>query len=261
LLLQLLPEDTRPKSLYYTTSGQLTGDYKNSVSYAALAFARNALWKSETGRHGSSTVGGHAMKKGKRPSRELEADRGEGLTPSERSTLLRLARDTVEEYVQNRNTPDPQSGRYDLTSALRQHRGAFVTLKAHGELRGCIGYIQPLEPLYETVQQNAINAAARDSRFSPVKANELSAIEIEISALTPPEPVSSYRDIVLGRHGIILKKGSSQAVFLPQVAPEQGWDLAETLRHLSLKAGLPGDAWRDPKTEFLVFTAEVIKED
>jgi uncharacterized protein (TIGR00296 family) len=94
-----------------------------------------------------------------------------------------------------------------------------------------------------------------------VKPTELSSIEIEISALTVPEPVSSYRDIVLGKHGIILKQGSRQAVFLPQVAPEQGWDLAETLRHLSLKAGLSGDAWKDPGTEFLFFTAEVFKEE
>ena len=94
-----------------------------------------------------------------------------------------------------------------------------------------------------------------------MKADELAAIEIEISALTPPVPVSSYRDIVLGRDGIIMKKGSHQAVFLPQVAPEQGWDLPETLRHLALKAGLSGEDWRDPDTEFLVFTAEVFEEE
>ena len=114
---------------------------------------------------------------------------------------------------------------------------------------------------YLNSQQNAINAATRDSRFSPVKTDDLSTIQIEISALTPPTPVSSYQDIVLGRHGIILTKGSHQAVFLPQVAPEQGWDLSETLRHLSLKAGLSGDDWKGPDTEFLVFTAEVIEEE
>ena len=157
--------------------------------------------------------------------------------------------------------PDPRGGSYTITPALLQHRGAFVTLKVHGALRGCIGYIQPIEPLYEAVQQNAINAATRDSRFNPVEADELPAIEIEISALTTPVAVSSYHDIVLGRDGVILKKGPHQAVFLPQVAPEQGWDLPETLRHLALKAGLSGDDWRDPDTEFLVFTAEVFEEE
>jgi AmmeMemoRadiSam system protein A len=200
------------------------------------------------------------MRKGRNPSQGSEADRG-SLTLSERATLLQIARDTVEEYVKKRKTPDLTSGRYEITPTLREHRGAFVTLKEHGELRGCIGYIQPIEPLCEAVQQNAINAAARDSRFAPVKPKELSSIKIEISALTAPAPVSSFRDIALGRHGIILKRGSHQAVFLPQVAPEQGWDLSETLRHLSLKAGLPEDAWKDPQAEFHVFTAEVFLEE
>jgi AmmeMemoRadiSam system protein B/AmmeMemoRadiSam system protein A len=260
LLLELLPEDTRSRNLFYTTSGQLTGDFRNSVSYYSLAFTRDALWEPEDGGNGSRPVGENTMKKGKNPSQGSEADEG-SLTLSEKSTLLKLARDTIQEYVQTRKTLDPRKGRYEITPKLRENRGAFVTLKKEGTLRGCIGYIQPIEPLFETVQQNAINAAARDSRFSAVKPKELSSIEIEISALTVPEPVSSYRKIVLGKHGIILKQGSRQAVFLPQVAPEQGWDLAETLRHLSLKAGLSGDAWRDPETEFLVFTAEVFKEE
>lgn len=260
LLLELLPEDTRPVILDYTTSGQSTGDYRNSVSYCSLAFTRRGLWGSEARANGSGPVGERTMKEAKHPRRNSGA--GEtALTSAEKATLLRLARDTLEACLKDRKTPDARGGPYAITPALREHRGAFVTLKAQGKLRGCIGYIQPIEPLYEAVQQNAINAATRDSRFSPVKANELSTIEIEISALTPPVPVASCQDIVLGRHGIILKKGSHQAVFLPQVAPEQGWDLSETLRHLSLKAGLSGDDWRDPDAEFLVFTAEVIEAE
>jgi len=260
LLLELLPGDTRPATLYYTTSGQLTGDYRNSVSYYSLAFTRRALWGPEAGASGSRPEGGRTMKKAKNRPRKSAGEK-RALTSAERATLLRLARDTVEGYVKERKTPDPRGGPYAITPALREHRGAFVTLKAQGKLRGCIGYIQPIEPLYEAVQQNVINAATRDSRFPSVKADELSTMEIEISVLTPPAPVSSYQDIVLGRHGVILKKGSHQAVFLPQVAPEQGWDLSETLRHLSLKAGLSGDDWRDPDVEFLVFTAEVIEEE
>ena len=260
LLLDLLPEGTRSRQLFYATSGQLTGDYENCVSYYALAFVRNALWGRAPGENGTKPTGGISMKKGKKPPADKDVS-ADTLSAAERSTLLRLARDTIEEYVRERKRPDPLGGAYKITPALRRHRGAFVTLKAHGRLRGCIGYIQPIEPLFETVQENAINAATRDSRFPPVRPDELSAIEIEISALTPPVPVSSYRGIHLGRDGIILKKGLHQAVFLPQVAPEQGWDLPETLRHLSLKAGLSEDAWRDPDAKFLVFTAEVFEEE
>jgi AmmeMemoRadiSam system protein B/AmmeMemoRadiSam system protein A len=260
LLLELLPGNARPANLHYATSGQLTGDYRNSVSYYSLAFTRRALWGPEAGASGSRPERGRTMQKANNPPRKSAA--GEAtLTSAEKATLLRLARDTVEGYVKDRKAPDPRGGPYAITPALREHRGAFVTLKAHGKLRGCVGYIQPIEPLYEAVQQNAINAATRDSRFRPVKSDELSTIEIDISVLTPPAPVSSYQDIVPGRHGIILKKGSHQAVFLPQVASEQGWDLPQTLRHLSLKAGLSGDDWRDPDVEFLVFTAEVVEEE
>jgi AmmeMemoRadiSam system protein B/AmmeMemoRadiSam system protein A len=259
LLLELLPEDSRPGTLHYTTSGRLTGDYRNSVSYCSLAFTGRTLWGSEARANDTGQGGGRTMKGTKKPS-TTQTDTERALTSKEKATLLRLARDTLEAYVKDRKKPDARGGPYAITPALREDRGAFVTLKAHGKLRGCIGYIQPREPLYETVQQNAINASTRDSRFSPVKADELTSIEIEISALTPPAPVASYRDIVLGRHGIILKKGSRQAVFLPQVATEQGWDLPETLRHLALKAGLAGDDWQDPDTEFLVFTAEVFEE-
>jgi hypothetical protein len=259
LLLDLLPEGTRPKSLYYTTSGRLTGDYRNSVSYGSLAFTRDALWATEAAEKGTGSKGEATMKKKKTRTHAAVVEEP-ALTAAEKATLLRLARDTVEGHVRSGSTPDPLGGAYAITPALRAHRGAFVTLKSHGNLRGCIGHIQPLEPLYEAVRENAVNAASRDSRFRPVRPDELPDIEIEISVLTPPRPVSSHRDIVLGRHGIILKKGPRQAVFLPQVAPEQGWDLPETLRHLSLKAGLPGADWLDAETEFQVFTAEVFEE-
>ena len=111
------------------------------------------------------------------------------------------------------------------------------------------------------MQENAVNACSRDSRFSPVRPDELDSIELEVSVLSQPQPVASWRDIMIGRHGIILKHGVRKAVFLPQVAPEQGWTLEETLEHLSMKAGLPRQAWQDPRTEFSVFTAQVVEED
>jgi AmmeMemoRadiSam system protein A len=138
--------------------------------------------------------------------------------------------------------------------------GVFVTLHENGDLRGCIGEIFPRRPLVEAVMEQALNAAFEDPRFSPVVAAELPKIHVEISALTPPAPVNSWRDIVIGKHGMVLTKNGRSAVFLPQVAPEQGWDIATTLTHLSLKAGLPSHAWKEG-AEYLVFEAIVFHEE
>jgi AmmeMemoRadiSam system protein A len=113
--------------------------------------------------------------------------------------------------------------------------------------------------LYKAVMEHAVNAAVRDTRFRPVTADELPKIEMDISALTEPQPVASYNDIVLGKHGMVLEKSGRSAVFLPQVAPEQGWTLPETLTHLSIKAGLPPDAWKDG-ARYTVFEAIVFSE-
>ena len=139
--------------------------------------------------------------------------------------------------------------------------GAFVTLndRTTGALRGCIGEIMPMRPLAEAVAARAVDSALRDPRFSPVSERELGGIRVEVSALTPPKPVASWRDIVLGRDGMTLEKGRAFAVFLPQVAPEQGWDLETTLSYLSQKAGLSADAWRDG-AKFETFQAEVFHE-
>ncbi|MDD3094934.1 MAG: AmmeMemoRadiSam system protein A [Candidatus Neomarinimicrobiota bacterium] len=139
--------------------------------------------------------------------------------------------------------------------------GLFVTLHKQGELRGCIGYIEGVRPLSRALYEMADAAAFRDPRFSPLQAEELEKTDIEISLLSPLEKVDSYLDIEIGKHGIIMKKGMHQAVFLPQVAPEQGWDLKATLRHLSLKAGLPVDSYLKPDCRFFVFTAEVFSEN
>ena len=126
-------------------------------------------------------------------------------------------------------------------------------------LRGCIGEIMPMRPLVEAVVKRAVDSALHDPRFMPVTERELSGIRVEVSALTPPKPVASWRDIVLGRDGMTLEKGGAFAVFLPQVAPEQGWDLETTLSYLSRKAGLSADAWRDG-AKFETFQAEVFHE-
>jgi AmmeMemoRadiSam system protein A len=157
---------------------------------------------------------------------------------------------------------------------MKMPRAAFVTLKKDvvlqkkenlppetiHQLRGCIGDIFPQRPLYKSVIINAINAAFRDSRFPPVTKAECDDITIEISALTAPKPVASPDQIRIGIDGVVLRKNGQSAVYLPQVAPEQGWDLNQTLTNLSLKAKLPGDAWKEGAS-FLVFQAVVFGEE
>ena len=116
-----------------------------------------------------------------------------------------------------------------------------------------------MRPLVEAVAARAVDAALRDPRFTPVSGSELTSLRVEISALSPPKPVASWREIVLGRDGMTLERDGRFAVFLPQVAPEQGWDLPTTLSHLSRKAGLASDVWRDGAS-FETFQAEVFHE-
>ena len=140
------------------------------------------------------------------------------------------------------------------------HRGVFVTLKKHGQLRGCIGRITTDQPIYQTVMDMTRASAFQDSRFSPVTADEVKDIVISISVLTAPKPVSSYRDIIIGHDGIILTRGSQSALFLPTVAPEFGWDLQTTLSELSKKAGLTADAWQAPDVFFQTFEGPEFSE-
>jgi AmmeMemoRadiSam system protein A len=182
------------------------------------------------------------------------------LTDSDRRALLKLARGTIAAALAGRPPAKPEDAGAAATPAMRQVMGGFVTLTIAGDLRGCIGEIFPRRPLVEVVREHAINAAFEDPRFPPLTAAELPQIRIEISALTPPEPVASWEEIEIGRHGMVLQLGSRSAVFLPQVAPEQGWDRETTLTHLALKAGLRPDAWRDPRARFTVFEAVVFHE-
>ncbi len=187
---------------------------------------------------------------------------GEGnqvLDAEARAYLLRVARESMESAVKGVHYsrppfPVPQS-------PITMKMGVFVTLndRTTGALRGCIGEIMPMRPLVEAVVKRAVDSALHDPRFMPVTERELSEIRVEVSALTPPKPVASWRDIVLGRDGMTLEKGGAFAVFLPQVAPEQGWDLETTLSYLSRKAGLSADAWRDG-ARFETFQAEVFHE-
>lgn len=174
----------------------------------------------------------------------------------ERSELLAFVRGVIESELMNTEPPSPPPVRH-----LSEQRACFVTLHdMAGNLRGCIGNIEAFEPLSDNLVRNACNAAFSDPRFPPLDPEELGEISIELSILTPPEPVADPTKFVIGEDGIILRQGMRGAVFLPQVAPEQGWDQETTLAYLSGKAGLPADGWKQPGTVFQTFRAEVFGE-
>jgi AmmeMemoRadiSam system protein A len=185
---------------------------------------------------------------------------GTPLTGDERAFLRELARRAVSAAAHGGAAPDPEAVARErglpLSERLQERRGAFVTLHDGERLRGCIGMIEGRLPLARTVADNARAAAVEDPRFPPVTPDELSNITLEVSALTPLRAVDGPAGIEVGRHGVLLQKHGRQAVFLPQVAAEQGWDLSATLTHLCRKAGLPDDAWREG-AHLHVFEAEV----
>ena len=232
LSLRAFPSGTSLVRLRYATSADEDRDFTRFVCYTAAA--------------------GHIeWKKGGNEVLDAEA----------RSFLLRVARESLEHGVRTGRAFPRGHFTNDAPKSTLLKMGAFVTLndKATGALRGCIGEILPMRPLVEAVAERAVDSALHDPRFMPVEESELGNLRVEVSALTPPKPVASWHDIVLGRDGMTLEKGSAFAVFLPQVAPEQGWDLPTTLTYLSQKAGLPLNAWRDG-AKFETFQAEVFHE-
>jgi AmmeMemoRadiSam system protein A len=181
-----------------------------------------------------------------------------GLSEAEKTTLFAIARDTLKWCVEGEKGSF-DFGRYTLTPLMKADTATFVTLKIRGGLRGCIGSLVPVDPLYVSVHENAINAALRDPRFDPVQPGELSRITVDVSILSPIRDIASPADFKIGQQGIILEKGRYRAVYLPEVATEQGWTVEETLSSLSQKAGLPAQAWREG-ARFKVFESVVLSE-
>ena len=177
------------------------------------------------------------------------------LAQSDKKALLAFARETLSRVFTTDTVPLPRN----FSAALEQPRGVFVTLKKKGELRGCIGRMIGDEPLGKLVGAMAIQSAFHDRRFQQLSAAEMKEVEIEISVLTPMKPVAGAEDIVVGRDGVLLSKDGRSAVFLPQVATEQGWSLEEMLDHLCRKAGLAAGSWKKG-AQFSTFQAEVFSE-
>jgi AmmeMemoRadiSam system protein B/AmmeMemoRadiSam system protein A len=179
------------------------------------------------------------------------------LTEAEKKELLKIARTSIEQHLNQK----PLTSFSVTSDKLKEKCGVFVTIKKHGELRGCIGYIEGVAPLYKAVSEMAIAAATKDPRFPPVNKNELPHISLEITILSPLKKITDINEIEIGKHGLVIKRGYNQGLLLPQVATEYGWDRETFLEHTCWKAGLPDNAWKDPKTEIYIFSGIIISEE
>lgn len=171
----------------------------------------------------------------------------------ERSLLLQLAHDAIRSALDGKEVPlEPP------TPHLAEPRGAFTTLYLHGQLRGCVGYVLPVSPVYRAVLETARAAAFDDTRFDPVTREEEPDLRVELSVLSPPQAVSP-EDIEIGRHGLLITLNGHRGLLLPQVPVEHNWDRTTFLEQTCRKAGLPLDAWQ-AGAALEAFTAEVFGE-
>ncbi len=224
------------KVVSYANSGDIAiGDRSRVVGYGAVALTAAATQPASKVKPVSPTA--------------------DELSRADKKALLGLARKTITRYLTTETVPLARG----FSPAAQELRGVFVTLKKFGNLRGCIGRLIPEAPLAQLVGAMAIQSALNDQRFRPVTITEMQDIEIELSVLTPMKTIPRVEDIVVGRDGVLLQKGRAGAVFLPQVATEQGWSREEMLDQLCLKAGLPKGSWRTG-AEFQTFQAIVFHE-
>jgi AmmeMemoRadiSam system protein B/AmmeMemoRadiSam system protein A len=220
--------------IHYANSGDTTGERDRVVGYGSVALVKQAAPQGGTARQPDFA-----------------------LSPQEKLELLRIARASVETAVRQRKLYEYTPGGSDT---LAQERGAFVTLKEKGELRGCIGYSSAIKPLALTVRDVAAMAAVKDTRFPPVAPSELGQLEYEISVLSPLHRVPDVKQIQVGRDGLVVKRGAYEGLLLPQVPVEQHWERAAFLEQTCRKAGLPPRAWQDEATDVFWFTAVVFDE-
>ena len=174
-------------------------------------------------------------------------------SPEERALLLRLAHDSIAAAIEGKEISlEPPS------EHLAQPRGAFTTIYVHGDLRGCVGYVLPVASVYRTIADTARAAAFDDTRFPPLRAEELPALEVSVSILSPTEPIEPDQ-IEIGRHGLLITKGAHRGLLLPQVPVERDWDLYTFLAQTCRKAGLADNDWRSG-AKIEAFTAEIFAD-
>jgi AmmeMemoRadiSam system protein B/AmmeMemoRadiSam system protein A len=254
LLIKILPQNIEGKLLKYMTSADVAGDYDMAVGYAGVVFYQGNIEQNSAKSNTEKTSGTEPVRK----SKVVEPHENE-LSDAERKTLLKIARETLHGLLDKgefKGNPD----NYDITSGLRREAGVFVTLTKQGHLRGCIGYVEGIKPVWEAVVDNTRNAAFEDPRFPRVRMKEFKDIEIEISVMTPIRPIKSIEEIEVGKHGLVIEKGFNRGLLLPQVPVEWGWDRDEFLVHICRKANLPPDAWKSSDTNLYVFSAQVFNE-
>ena len=225
----------RSEILFAANSGDVLGDRRRVVGYMAAA-----LWSQSMPRPSSQ-------------SENSVSDHPIRLTGTEKQVLHRIARCSMDACINGVDAWLPDT----LSPVLRQPRGAFVTLYKEGRLRGCIGQLTPRCSLAETVSEVAAAAATQDPRFPPVQKHELTALEVEISVLSPLRRVSDISRIRVGTHGIYIRNGHRSGLLLPQVAEKYDWNRVEFLEQTCGKARLAKDAWKHRGTEIYIFSAEV----
>ena len=226
--------------LQYANSGDVTGEKMSPMGVVG---------------YGSARISTPLSYRDRDQAEKKKAGIDLGLTKEERAELHAIAKKAIEAGLTS--GASISRGKETTSPKLKEPRGAFVTLYRKGELRGCIGQIVPRMPLAEAVAAMAQEAAFRDPRFTPVRANELDDLKIEISVLTPLKKINSADEIEVGKHGIMIVRNGSAGLLLPQVATEYNWDRNEFLEHCCLKAGLPRNIWQDKQTEIYIFSADV----
>jgi len=216
------------KEIKYENSGDVTSDKSKVVGYGAIG-----VWDSEVNSN----------------SNELD--------DTAKKEAINIAINTLYGFINNHEKPDIVI----KSEVLKKPLGAFVTLNKNGQLRGCVGKFEPTESLANVIQDMAVSAATQDSRFQPVTPDELKDITVEISVLTPTKRINNWRDIILGKNGVVVQKDFHSGTFLPQVATENNWTLEEFLSELcSEKAGLPNDCYKDPSVAIYTFEAQVFEQ-
>jgi AmmeMemoRadiSam system protein A len=178
------------------------------------------------------------------------------LTEEDKHTLLQIARSAIQSAIEGK----PLSPLIFRNEILQRPSGVFVTLRVENDLRGCIGYVEPLFPLAQATQDVAVKAALEDPRFKPLSASELKNVTIEISVLSPLEDLNNFEKIEIGKHGLVIDSGYRRGLLLPQVATEYGWDRMQFLTHTAIKAGLPQDAWKQKDIRLFTFTVDKFEE-
>jgi hypothetical protein len=239
LLLYAQKQSAKIKILQYANSGDVTREKQKVVGYLSAVIYQNA----------DALINPIAKNK-------EDAMAEYTLLKSEKITLLKLAREALVNYFNNKKTFELNP----IPDNLTARRGAFVTLTKNGQLRGCIGRIVGDKPVYKVIGEYAVHAAIDDPRFSPVTAKELNELDIEISILTPFEKVKDIDEIEVGKHGLMIEKGFSSGLLLPQVPVEWGWDKKTFLEHTCQKAGLDKNTYQDKTAILYKFSAIVFNE-